>query len=171
MALYVANCTKQTFELHYWVAGNKAPFQVKIRPGGQENVYPQGTRMDHEHIVEQHRMYGLIPVSEIDRTQAFIGQCYQFDKPIPVDRLMSNFERNEDWLNEQALERRKEAAAATSIKMSEIAQESGSEVVSLEMDIVEQKRPGVDVEVAERIEIDNSNPNQPTRGRGRPRRN
>lgn len=169
MSLYIANTSKQIFEFHFRLPEKRQTVVVKIRPGQQENIYPQGSRDVHEYIVEQHRVYGLLPVNEIDRTKAFVGQCYQFDKPIQVDRLMSNFQRNDEWMNEQALERRKEAAAATSLNMDKLAQESDSEVVALEIDVVEQRRAGSDDGVAERIEIDNGR-NTESRRRGRPRR-
>jgi hypothetical protein len=170
MALYIANCSKQAFELHFWVEGVKAPVKTKIKPGGQENIYSQGNRVDHERIVEQHKKYGLIPVNEIDRTKEFVGQCYQFDSPISHDRLLTTMKRNDAVLYEQSQERRKEAAAATDDLIRTAAQETGMTVDNFEVEIEEVEQPGVDQTVHEIITV-GAGPSEPKRGRGRPRRN
>lgn len=168
MPLYIANCSKFNYELHYWVENSKKPVVTKIRPGGQENVYPQGTRADHERIVEQHKMYGLTAVSEIDRTQQFVGQCYQFDTPITHDRLFTTMERNDDVIYEQALERRKEAMASTDDLVRRAAQETDWKVGNIEVEIKEVEQKGVEPQIHEVIKIGEDD-NQPRR-RGRPRR-
>ncbi|WP_175952872.1 hypothetical protein [Burkholderia sp. BCC0405] len=168
MPLYIANCSKFNYELHYWVENSKKPVVTKIRPGGQENVYPQGTREDHIRIVEQHKMYGLIPVSEIDRSKEFIGQCYQFDTPITHDRLFTTMERNDDVLYEQALERRKEAMASTDDLVRRAAQETDWNVGNIEVEIKEVEQKGVEPQIHEVIKIGEDD-NQPRR-RGRPRK-
>jgi hypothetical protein len=169
MPLYVVNATKKTFELHYWVENTHKPIVDKIPPGGQKSIYPQGTQTDHQRIVDQHKMYGLVAVSEIDRSKEFIGQCYQFDKPITHDRLFSMFERNDDILYEDALTRRKEAAAATDDLVKRAAQESDNKVKNFEMEIEEVEQKGVDTQVHEVITVGDDE--APKRGRGRPRRN
>lgn len=169
MALYIANVTKKVFELHYWVENTQKPIVTKIQPGSQANIYPQGTQTDHQRIIDQHKMYGLVAVSEIDRSKEFIGQCYQFDKPIQHDRLFSMFERNDDILYEDALTRRKEAAAATDDLVKRAAQESDNKVKNFEMEIEEVEQKGVDTQVHEVITIGEES--QEPRRRGRPRRN
>lgn len=168
MALFVANLSKQQFELHYWVENSKKPVVTKIKPGGQENIYPQGTRVDHERIVEQHKPYGMVPVSEIDRRKEFVGQCFQFDAPIPHDRLFTTMERNDDMLYAQAQERRKEAAAATDDIVRKAAQEADMKVGNFEVEIQEVEQKGVDTQVHEVITVGEDD--APKRGRGRPRR-
>lgn len=169
--LFIANCSKQLFEIHYWVEGSpNKPVVTKIRPGGQENIYPQGSAVDHQRIVDQHKPYGLIPVSEIDRHEGFVGQCYQYDTPIPLDRLQSTMQRNGEELYEQAQERRKEAAAATDDTVRRAAQESEMKVDNFEVEIVEIEQKGVDQQVHEVISVGDE-PKESKRGRGRPRRN
>lgn len=154
MALFIANCSKQAFEIHYWVEGSpNKPVVTKIKPGGQEKIYPQGTRVDHERIIDQHKPYGLIPVSEVDRHEGFVGQCYQFDTPIPLDRLQSTMKRNEEDLYAQSLERRKEAAAATDDTVRRAAQESEMKVDNFEVEITEMEQKGVDQQVHEVITV------------------
>jgi hypothetical protein len=169
--LFIANCSKQTFEIHYWVEGSpNKPVVTKIRPGAQENIYPQGNRVDHQRIVDQHKPYGMIPVSEVDRHDGFVGQCYQFDTPIPLDRLQSTMKRNEEDLYAEAQERRKEAAAATDDTVRRAAQESEMKVGNFEVEITEVEQKGVDQKVHEVITVSADAPQEPRR-RGRPRRN
>ncbi|WP_027798253.1 hypothetical protein [Paraburkholderia dilworthii] len=170
MALYVANLTKQEFNLIYWVENSKKPVVTKIKPGQQESVYPQGNRVDHERIVDQHRMYGLIPVSEMDRHREFVGQLYQYDTPIPLDRLYTGMTKNEDALVQQALERRKEAAVSSDDLMKRAAQETDAHLGNFEVEIQEVEQKGVEATVHEVISVGDDAP-QERRGRGRPRRN
>lgn len=168
--LFIANCSKQTFEIHYWVEGSpNKPVVTKIRPGAQENIYPQGNQVDHQRIVDQHKPYGLIPVSEVDRHDGFVGQCYQFDTPIPLDRLQSTMKRNDEDLYAEAQERRKEAAAATDDTVRRAAQESEMKVGNFEVEITEVEQKGVDQKVHEVITVSPDAP-QERRSRGRPRR-
>jgi hypothetical protein len=169
MPLYVANVTKKVFELHYWVENTHKPIVEKIQPGGQKSIYPQGNQVDHQRIVDQHKVYGLIPVSEIDRSKEFIGQCYQFDKPITHERMFSMFERNDEILYEDAQRRRQEAAAATDDLVKRAAQETDNKVKNFEMEIEEVEQKGVDTQVHEVITV--SEDAQEPRRRGRPRRN
>jgi hypothetical protein len=170
MSLFIANCSKQMWEIHYWVEGSpNKPVVTKIKPGGQENIYPQGSSVDHHRIVEQHKAYGLIPVSEVDRHDGFVGQCYQYDAPIPLDRLQATMKRNEEDLYEQAQERRKEAAAAADDTVRKAAQEYEMKVDNFEVEITEVEQKGVDQQVHEIITIGGDE--APKRGRGRPRRN
>lgn len=169
MALYVANVSKQVFQLHFWVERTSRPIVVEIPPGSQKKIYQEGARSDHENIVGQHKMYGLIPVSEIDRHKGFVGQCYQFDTPISMERLFETMTNNDDTLYEQSAERRKEAAASADDLLKRAAQETDSKVSSFEIEIEEIEQKGVDTQVHEVISM--SEDEQPRRGRGRPRRN
>lgn len=171
--LYVANLSKQQFELHYWVENSKKPVITKIRPFSQENIYPQGSRVDHERIIDQHKPYGMTPVSEIDRKKEFIGQCYQFDNPIPLDRLQLMAERNDDMLYAQSQERRKEAAASTDDLVRKGAQEADMKVANFEVEIQEVEQKGVDQQVHEIITMGDARgeSEQQKRRPGRPRRN
>lgn len=167
--LFVANLTKQEFQLIYWVENSKKPVVTKIKPGQQESVYPQGNHVDHERIVDQHRMYGLIPVSELDRKPGFVGQCYQYDAPIPLDRLYTGMTNNEDALIKEALERRKEAVASSDDLMQKAAQETDSRLGNFEVEIEEVEQKGVEQTVHEVLSVGSET--QEPRRRGRPRRN
>ena len=165
--LYVGNCTKQTFEFNYWVGENKKFFTTLIRPGGQEDVYPKGNRSDHEHIVEQHQIYGLKPIGEIDRAKEFVGLCYQYDKPIPTDRLYAVFENNDKAMSHTSQELRKESTLSMDHMLKRSAQERDAKLQDFEVGVVEQAQKGVDTKINETIVIEGQ---ESTRGRGRPRK-
>lgn len=166
--LFIANTMKQDFEFHFWVGENKRPITTKIRMGSQIMIYEQGTRSDHDHIIEQHQMYGLKPVSEIDRTQEFVGLCYQFDKPIPLDRLQSTFQHNDDAMAHAAQEHRKLATLSMDHSLKQAAQETDSSLQNFEVEVIEQQQKGVDTKINETIVVEHSTAQ--SRGRGRPRR-
>jgi hypothetical protein len=163
--LYIANTSKQVQEVNYWVGGNRKHFTTKIQPGRQESVHPSGTRDDHGHIVDQLQPYGLVSVSEIDRAKEFIGLCYQFDKPIPAERLAPVFSHNDNVLTESSKQNRQEAALAMDERLSKTAQETGVQFHGLEVDIEEQEQKGVDTRVNETLIVENAR-----RGRGRGRK-
>lgn len=166
--LFVANLTKQVFELHYWVENTRKPIVTKIQPFSQASIYPQGSRLDHENIVGQHKMYGLIPLSELDRTKGYVRQVYQFDDPIPLDRLQSMDERNEEALVQEAQERRKEAALAMDDTMKRAAQETDTRIQNFEVELEEVEQKGVEPQVHEVITVGDESQQQ--RRRGRPRK-
>jgi hypothetical protein len=169
MALFVGNTSKFTFQLHFWVERTSRPIVVEIGPGKQAKIYPEGSRADHESIVNQHKMYGLLPVSEIDRHKGFIGQCYQFDTPIPMERLQETMLNNDDVLDDQAVERRKEAAASADDLLKKAAQETDSKISSFEVELEEVEQKGVEAQIHEVISVGEDA--QEPRRRGRPRRN
>lgn len=168
MALYIANLSKFNFQLHFWTEGVNKPVIEHIEPGKQKSIYPQGNQIDHQRIVDQQKMYGLIPVSEIDRHPGFVGQCYQFDTPIPLDRLYTTMINNEEVLNEQALERRKEMAVASDDLMRRTAQETDTKLNNFEVEIEEVEQKGVDRQIHEIISVGEEA--QEPRRRGRPRK-
>ena len=168
MALYIANLSKFEFQLHFWTEGVNKPVVEHIGPGKQKSIYPQGNDVDHHRIVDQHKKYGLIPASEIDRHPGFVGQCYQFDTPIPLDRLYTTMIRNEDVLNEQALERRKEMAVASDDLMRKTAQDTDTKLNNFEVEIEEVEQKGVDPQIHEIISVGEDA--QEPRRRGRPRK-
>lgn len=163
MTLYVANLSRNVLEFTYRIAGENRYFTTKIMPFTQESVYPGGTADEHAFIVEQNARYGLIPVSDIDRTKRFIGMCYQYDKPIQPDKMMPVAQHNEDALNREALESRKIAAIAMDEALARTAQESGVKFNGLEVDLEEQEQKGAQQQVNETIAVE-------TQGRRRGRR-
>ena len=111
-----------------------------IPAGGQIEVYRDATMDILEGIIEQHRMYGLVHVSEIDRTKEFANLCYQFDKPITQNQIMYGIEHNSDVLEVRGNEMRKKAAVAINNNLERAAEESGNnKVKAVEVGIKEEK--------------------------------
>jgi len=162
--LYIANCTKQRHEFMYRAPEQKNPVTQVIEIGSQIMVWKDEPRDVLLNIVEQHEHYGLISVADIDRTKHFVGMCYQFDKPIDVNKIMYTVENNDTVLEQRALDARKEAAQVISHSLSQVAADTGNGLNSVDVEIKELPPPGKDSNFAETITVE-------TRGRGRPRRN
>jgi hypothetical protein len=168
MSLYIANLTKFNFQLQFWVEGVNKAVIVNFTPGEQKSVYPDGNSVDHERIIDQHLVYGLTPWSEAGKKRGFVGHCYQLDNPMPLDGMVDLMVKNEDALNAQALERRKEMAVASDDLMQRTAQETDTKLNNFEVEIEEVEQKGVEPQIHEVITVGDDE--QPRR-RGRPRRN
>lgn len=164
MPLYVANLSRNVLEFTYRVAGENRYFTTKIMPFGQESIYPRGTSDEHADIVDQNRPYGLIAVSDIDRTRTFIGMCYQFDKPIQPDKMIPVARHNDDVLNREAQESRKITAIAMDESLARTAQEAGMKFNGLEIGLEEQEQKGSDTQVSETIAVEGQNRKRRRRG-------
>lgn len=167
MDLFIANLTKQNFELHYWLPeGNRALVQ-KIPAGGQSKIGAGKslTSDDIDCIIRQHQPYGLIDVKDIDRAKTFVGTCYSIGKPVNVDAILNGFELNDEELLKAAHERRKESALAANAIASEIANSTDSTIESMEVRVQQEKSNQFDTTetIDQTIEVEG-------RRRGRPRR-
>lgn len=137
--LYVANTTKQDHHFAYKAPEDRNNRQQLIKSGTQIMVYRDDTLAVLTAIVDQHLKYGLIDAAKIDQTEPFIGLCYSFDKPIPVDKIMYVSEHNDDALLERGLDIRKTQAAAL---FGQIQDAGGREqgLSSLEIEIAEETK-------------------------------
>jgi len=151
--LYVANATKQNQEFHFWAPDNRRPLIQTILPGQQVQVWNEAPRDQLEQIVRQHEIYGIKPASELDRNREYVGMVYQFDKPIVSDRIEQALTQNDQALQKQALERRKESAAALDEAMTRDSAEAGVQLQGLSVEVREEERPGAETQVNEKIEV------------------
>jgi hypothetical protein len=141
--LFVANCKSQTEVFSYRVAETKQLISQDIPAGGQIQIYRDTDRDTLEHIIEQHRKYGLINVADIDRTKPFISLCYQFDKPITQNHIKYGVEHNVEVLTDVGRERRDQAAVAIGTNLERAAEEAGqTRVNAMSLEIQEEKAPG-----------------------------
>ncbi|MEX3914883.1 hypothetical protein AB4Y43_01365 [Paraburkholderia sp. BR10872] len=166
--LYVANCTRQRHEFMYRAPEQKNPVVQVIEIGQQIMVWKDAAKEDLGLIVEQHQHYGLISVADIDRSKFFVGMCYQFDKPIDVNKIMYTVENNDTVLEERALEARKQAAQVISHSLNQVAQDAGNALGSVDVEIKELAQPGKEANFAETITVKNDHGQ---RGGGRRRGN
>jgi hypothetical protein len=100
----------------YRVPGQEGLRTQQIRWGSQVQLSGDLSTPEIEGIVEQHTIYGMIHVSEIDQARPFIGLCWQLDKPIPVAKLQAGAEHNVQILNARGEAIRKESAVAAAVQ-------------------------------------------------------
>lgn len=127
--MYIANCSNQNQEFIYRLPEAPAPRMQPIPIGRQVEISGDLTTKDIEAIIHQHARYGLVSVSDIDRTRPFTGLCWS-DKPISVDKIKRLWLHNQGVLTERGKEQREAAAVAT---MEKIEQETPGALRSLEM--------------------------------------
>jgi hypothetical protein len=140
--LYIANCTKFVQDFIYRLPEVSQLYKVTIPMGGQAEIYEDTDKATLGLIIDQYLKYGLVSVADLDRTKGYTGLCYQFDRPIDVERIMSAVAHNDDELARQGREVRKAQAAGISAAIDQNMQGSESQLQSLEVEIVEQRKPG-----------------------------
>jgi hypothetical protein len=152
--LYIANCSKFVQDFIFRVPEVQQLFKTTIAVGGQNQVYKDTSREILEAIVDQHLKYGLIPVSEIDRTKGFFGLCYSFDTPINVEKMMNAIQHNDEALELRGHELRKYQAASLSDKIDNNLMGSESKLQGMEVEIQEQQKVGNnDPKMVETIQV------------------
>lgn len=119
MKMYVANCTQQEQSFVYRVPEYPAPRQQLIRIGTQVQISGDLTQTEIDAIISQHRKYGLVEASDIDRTKPFVGLCYSIDKPVRETAIRGAIAHNRDVLAKRGEETRKEAAIAVANAIEE----------------------------------------------------
>lgn len=115
--LYLANCTRQRLDFLYRVPDENGAMLRRvhtqtIEPGTQQLIFAEAPQHVLEAIVAQHRKYGLIAVEDVPNTDKteFIGMCFQFNRPVDLDRLNHAFDHNQGVLHQEGMDRRAEAA-------------------------------------------------------------
>ena len=140
--LYVANCSKYVQDFLYRLPGQSQTYRVTIQMGGQAIVHKDASKEDLQYIVDQHEKYGLVHVGEIDRTKDFRGLCYQWDVPVQIEKIMVASQAVDEAIVQRAHEQRKQQAAALSQAIDRTLEHSENKLQSLEVEIVEQAKPG-----------------------------
>lgn len=144
--LYIANCSKQVQEFLYKLPeiDRVKSFRVTIQPGAQALIYKDAEHQLLMRVVDQHAMYGLKAVSEIDRTKEYTGLCYQFDKPIDVEKIMYAMAQNDDAVELLSHEVRKQSAAGLSHSIDNMMLGSEQKLTSVEVEVLEQPKNASD---------------------------
>jgi len=116
MQLYIANLTSQDHDFTYRVPAEtgftKRLHIQKLRAGMQQLIHTDAPPQVLEAIVDQHRIYGLVPVAEATKRKGFVGFCYSFDKPVSLDVMKYSIDHNKGVQDEKARENREIAAIA-----------------------------------------------------------
>jgi hypothetical protein len=141
--LYIANCMSQTYDFIYRVPGEDMQTLRKLNtvtlpPGTQARIHVEASLSVLDAIVEQHRHYGLVPVDEIVRTKAFVGICYSFDKPVPIDQLQYAVDHNAGVLFDRGVEQREAAAMVVDQALeATIGARTGQPLRAVEIEVAE----------------------------------
>lgn len=142
MKLYIANCTKHELDFQYRVPETGKLQQQHIPVGRQIMVHKDAAKHELESIITQHEAYGLVPARDVKRAQAFVGMCYSFDEPVNMELVMVAHEHNDDMLEKQGNEIRKETLVSIDHTLRTDAQERGGSVSEVAIDIDEVTKPG-----------------------------
>lgn len=180
MNLYIANCSMQNISFVYRIPGNPSPRTQIIPIGQQVKISGELTSDEIDSIIDQHRVYGLVDVKEIERVRGkFGGMCYSIGSPVSSDKLGYARQIKIESLVEQGKKIRQEAAISVSNQIEENL-EGNMNLNGLEMTIQEEDRKlSADEEGGKRIaegirvrrdaEPTNEEP-AVSRGRGRPKK-
>ncbi|TKI02735.1 hypothetical protein [Martelella alba] len=164
--LFIANCSKKNVDFTYRSPDSDKIVYQRIPVGGQIQVYKEATAEALNRIISQHVRYGLIPVGDIPRSRAFVGLCYQFDKPINIDSIINAAHNNDQVLIARGAESRKAAAIAMDRTLAETVPGYAG---GAELEVVEEARKNDDAPLmAELISLDEQA--SVARGRGRSRK-
>lgn len=169
--VFIANCSAQEFD-----------FVVRIPEAGVvRQLIPIGTQIQIpmdlnpfqvEAIVQQHAPYGMVSVTEIDRTKTFVGVCYSLDKRVDMEKVRRVIEKNFEILDARGKKIREEAAVAVNAAVENSVRNlrSNSTLREMEFSVQEVERQGFDTEVNESITVSRSQDQSPRAPRGRARK-
>lgn len=155
MDLYIANCSKQPHDFHYWVPEGRRPFSRTVQPGSQIKL-EFATRDVVDHVLSQHEAYGITDARELKAGQPFSGMAYSVDKPLNVDEITAGLGYRDDTMIEAATDARKVQAVVNDAVLAETALRTGSKLLHSEVEVIEQsKGPGdTDEKFTQRVAVE-----------------
>jgi hypothetical protein len=171
MQINIANTTKQNVHFHYRLPEHARLYDVKVPVGGQEFVHRRDLSSAEVDAIEIQLRNGLgaVRADEVDRTKAFIGICYNIDKPVKAEVIERAVAMNDDVLNERGYEQRLNSAVAMSSALTptdqEVQQQARPRSRFDSVEIVEDREDGEGM--SEKFVMDKN----PKEGRGGARRN
>jgi hypothetical protein len=142
--LFIANATTRNHHLHYRVPEQTRVYEQVIQAGGQIQIPPNHRDQDTiVHIVMQIEGCGAVHRSKIQREDGkkFSGLVFD-EKPISEESIRNGFTEEEQSAIEAALTEHQKAAISSDDKVAKLAQEAGTGVGSLEVEIAQQPKPG-----------------------------
>ena len=128
--LYIANGTRQNFVFMYRLPEIAQVRQQPIRVGGQIRITAPKEGLNTiqiDAIIEQHKKYGLIPASEIEKGKTSAPLAYQVGSPIPADRIARLMLRNQGVKVEMGRKFREDAAVVMTAGLGTNLRDSGVE--------------------------------------------
>lgn len=142
--LFIANATTRNHHLHYRVPEVPKLFDQTIPAGTQWQLPPQHRGPeDIAYVIKQLDAYGAVARDSIKREagKRFSGLIYS-EKPISEEAMRNGFSEDEQSAIDRALEEHQRGAIAADDQVARLAQEAGTGVGSLEVEISEQGKPG-----------------------------
>ena len=90
--LFIGNVSKQIIQFAYRTLERAGVIYQTIAIGGQIRIAPNGVKTDLttpeiDYIIGQHRVYGILPIEELNDITASSSVCYAIGKPISADKL------------------------------------------------------------------------------------
>lgn len=142
--LYIANATTRNFHFHYRIPEVERLFDREIGPGQQWEI-PEVHRTPDaiDAIVRELERAGAVPRATVGRDKKFSGIIFS-GKEISVDAIRQGFEDVEQAAIDRALEERTRNVVAADEAVARLAQEAGTGVGSVELEVTEEMKPGSD---------------------------
>lgn len=125
--------------------GKPAPTTQPIPIGGQVLIAGVSTKDEIDQVLQQHEMYGLISVDEVERSKTeFHGLCYSLDKPVNVSKMEAAMRRNVAALQQRGEIMRQQAAISVnnSIEHNLENSDTGANLRNFELSVVEEAPRG-----------------------------
>lgn len=143
--LYIANATTRNHHFHYRIPEVMRLFDREI-PAGQQWEIPKDHRTPDAiaAIIGELERSGAIPRARVGRDKKFSGIIYD-QKPVSIESIRQGFEDVEQAAIDKALEERTKSVVAADDGVARLAQEAGTGVGSVELEVVEEMKPGADM--------------------------
>lgn len=142
--LYIANATTRNHHLHYRITEDMKLYE-RLIPAGTQFELPERHRSpeDIAYVIKQLAGCGAVDRSDIKREEGkrFSGLIYS-DRPISEDAMRNGFSEEEQSAIDAALQEHTLGATRADEMVARLAQEAGTGVGSLEVEIQEQGGPG-----------------------------
>jgi hypothetical protein len=148
--IYIANATTRNLDFHYRIPEVERLFNQEI-PAGQQWEIPEKHREPDAiaAIIGELSRMGAVPRAEVGRNKKFSGVIYDH-KPISVDSIRQGFSHVEEAAIAKALDERTKSVIAADDQVARLAQEAGTGVGSVELEVVEEMKPGQDMSEQQR---------------------
>lgn len=120
--LYLANTTKQRRDFYYFQPNKDGTppkpgtphTRVTLVPGGPLLLPGDYSLAWIKALVEREQRYGWISATEFSRNRGFIGIIYSIDKPVSESLISATIEKNDDVMDEAAMQEQRRVALAAS---------------------------------------------------------
>lgn len=136
MQLFIANTTQQFNDFIYTIPERNGNVTQRIAPGGQIRIVVKNgdlNQHDIDAILNQHRPFGLIEVSEVGKARGHHPLVASVDKPVHITKVQDQFRRNRSVLVDRGKEMRTAAAVALDAHIEEAMTMNGSGEVLREL--------------------------------------